>query len=418
MLIICVPTALEVCLYEYRAGISSSQSAGVDSTMLISERFAQQHDTAVAAMQKQHATQVLFVSHSSDYGVFKVGSHHLTRELARMGLDVAHISTPYSLMHMLFARHPERSRLSRAGVRVDDAGVKHLLPRTVLPAQYSTSSYLSKAFRAVGMQRPRLVFVDQPLMLCEALFELGAVTVFRPTDLYFNRAARLLQLKYVKRFDAVAATSEEVLAALPSVAGQKRTVIPNGVEYSRFVTAEGTAVRSGAVYVGALDNRFDWQAVLSMAQAFPGLKISVVGPVATTVPDLPVNIELRGPMPYRDIPHYLAGFSIGLLPLSADPSNVGRSPMKLFEYLAAGLQVVATGVPGLTSRSDLPGCFFYTDSTKAPAALARAMKIQGINAAGREAARAQDWREKARQLLRFAQSSALPATVGANCVAK
>jgi len=402
-------------VYEYRAGISTSQSDDVESS---AERFAQQHDVAVAAVQNEQPTQVLFVSHSSDYGVFKVGSHHLTRELARMGLEVAHISTPYSMGHMLFARHPERSRLSRAGVRVDDAGVKHLLPRTVLPAQYSTSSYLSKAINTLGMQRPRLVFVDQPLMLCEALFELGAITVFRPTDLNFSRAARLLQSKYVKRFDAVAATSEEVLAALPSVAGQKRTVIPNGVEYSRFVTAEGSAARSGAVYVGALDNRFDWHAVISMALAFPELNISVVGPVATAVPALPVNIELRGPMPYRDVPQYLAGFSIGLLPLSTDPSNAGRSPMKLFEYLAAGLQVVATGVPGLTSRSDLPGCFFYSDCTEAPAALARALKIQGINAAGRESARAQDWREKAKQLLRFAQSSALPDTVGANGVAK
>lgn len=255
------------------------------------------------------------------------------------------------------------------------------------------------------MQRPQFVFVDQPLMLCEALFHLGAATIYRPTDLYFGGAPRRLQSKYVERFDAVAATSAQVLAALPAVPGQKRTVIPNGVEYAAFATVDAAARRSGAVYVGALDSRFDWQAIVAMAQARPELEISLVGPLASTVPALPDNVKLRGPIHYPDIPRYLAGFSIGLLPLSADPSNAGRSPMKLFEYLAAGLHVVATGVPGLTSRSDLPGCFFYSDSTDATAALERAVTTKGINAAGRESARAQDWREKAKQLLQFAQSS-------------
>jgi teichuronic acid biosynthesis glycosyltransferase TuaH len=408
-------------VYEYRAGVSASQSAGVDSRARGACGFAQHHVGAVAALQDQQMAKILFVSHSYDDGVFKVGSHHLTREMARMGLDVAHISTPYSMMHALrAARDPERSRLARAGVRLDGAGVKHLIPTTILPAQYNSSSYLSRAFKAVGMERPQFVFVDQPLMLCDSLFRLGAVTVYRPTDLYFSRAATRLQSKYVERFNAVAATSAEVLAALPAVPGQRRTVIPNGVEYSRFVAVDAAAARAGAVYVGALDSRFDWRAVVAMARAFPDLEISLVGPVASPVPDLPANIQLRGPMHYAQIPRFLARFSIGLLPLSADPSNAGRSPMKLFEYLAAGLYVVATGVRALTSRTDLPGCFFYSDESDASVALERAVSTDGINAAGMESARAQDWREKAVQVLQFAQSSgtALPATRGANCIAK
>jgi teichuronic acid biosynthesis glycosyltransferase TuaH len=125
-------------------------------------------------------------------------------------------------------------------------------------------------------------------------------------------------------------------------------------------------------------------------------------------------------MDYEAVPQYLARFSIGLLPLSTDPSNVGRSPMKLFEYLAAGLHVVATAVRGLTSRPDLPGCFFYADRTEAHDALARAMAAEGANTAGIESARAQDWREKAKQLLHFAQSTGvpLPATRGADCIAR
>jgi len=256
------------------------------------------------------------------------------------------------------------------------------------------------------MERPHFVFIDQPLMLCDALFGLGATTIYRPTDLYFSRPALRLISKYVSRFDAVAATSEAVLASLAPVPGQKRTVIPNGVEYSRFLATDLSALRSGAVYVGALDSRFDWEAIVRMAQAFANLEFSLVGPVTVTAPELPFNVKLQGPMKYQDIPEYLRRFSIGLLPLSADPSNVGRSPMKLFEYLAAGLYVVATGVGGLTSRADLRGCFFYTDKTDAHLALERAMAAGGMNTEGMESARAQDWQEKAKQLLQFAQDVA------------
>jgi teichuronic acid biosynthesis glycosyltransferase TuaH len=376
---------------------------------------------AVSSPANQPLTKILFVSHTYAEGVFKVGSHHLTRELARMGLDVAHISTPFSMAHALFApREPQRNRLVREGVRVDESGVRHLIPRSILPAQYSSAAYLARALKAVAMERPQLVFVDQPLMLCGMLFNLGATTIYRPTDLYLEGPARRLQSGYVGRFNGVAATSEEVLGKLPTVSGQRRTVIPNGVEYSRFRAADAATLRAGAVYVGALDHRFDWDAVTSMGRAFPNLKISLVGPVTSVPAGLPTNVEIRGPMDYAAIPQYLARFSIGLLPLSTDPSNVGRSPMKLFEYLAAGLHVVATGVRGLTSRTDLPGCFFYADGTEAHDALARAMAADGVNTAGIESARAQDWREKAKQLLHFAQSTGAPltATRGADCIAR
>lgn len=364
------------------------------------------------------SNRVLFLSHTYDDGVFKVGSHHLARELALMGMDVAHVSTPFSTAHALFAANqPERKKQAGEGVRIDANGVKHLVPASLLPAQYSTASYLVRAMKAVGMDRPGLIFVDQPLMLCKMIFETGATTIYRPTDLYLHGAARRLQSKYVHRCSGVAATSRKVLESLPEVSGQSRIVIPNGVEYSRFRITAPAAPRTGAVYVGALDSRFDWNAVIAMARAYPSLKISLVGPVSTVPQGLPPNVEIKGPMSYQDIPNHLARFSVGLLPLSDDPSNAGRSPMKLFEYLAAGLYVVATAVRGLTERTDLPGCFFYGGRDQAADTLGRALAVHGSNTAGVESARAQDWCEKARQLLNFARSQGAVMSREADCVA-
>jgi teichuronic acid biosynthesis glycosyltransferase TuaH len=377
-----------------------------EGTSVNESGYARHHVGATAASPGPHC-RILFVSHTHDSGVFKVGSHHLVREMARMGQEVAHISTPFSLAHRLLARKQlDRRKLVQAGARVDADGVRHLIPRTLLPAQYGAGAYLEKALRIVRMEQPQYVFVDQPLMLCDNLFNLGAITIYRPTDLYLGGSARRLQSCYIERFDAVAATSSEVLRSLPAAAGQPRTVIPNGVEYSRFRASGTLESRSGAVYVGALDARFDWDAVAALARAHPNLRIALVGPADTVPAQLPANVAICGAMNYRDIPRYLQQFSVGLLPLSNSPLNAGRSPMKLFEYLAAGLHVVARGLPALTARDDLHGCFFYSGAEDAPRAMAAAIAVTGPNSKGMDAARAHDWQRKAQQLLDFAATSA------------
>jgi len=350
--------------------------------------------------------KVLFISHTFDHGVFKVGSHHLTREMSRLGMEVAHVTTPFSIAHFLFSRSEvERRRLALCGVRIDADGVKHLIPRTVLPAQYSSDAYLHQALRDVDMERPDYLFLDQPLMLSADLLSRATIAVYRPTDLYLHGMAWHLQTKYVQRFTAVAATSHEVLSSLTPTLNQPRTVIPNGVEYSRFAAPGLPAVRNGVVYVGAFDSRFDWTTVIHMARSLPAIPFSLVGPGALPPGNLPANMRVIGAMKYEDVPQYLRRFAVGLLPLSSDPQNAGRSPMKLFEYLASGLHVVATGLSGLIGRTDLPGVLFYSNPDDAVGALTDALAIGGSNAAGIESARAQDWSVKAKQLLSFANSA-------------
>jgi hypothetical protein len=64
--------------------------------------------------------RMVFASHTASIGVFRVGSHHLSRELSRMGNDVVHVSTPVSLAHLAKVRDPVvRSRLDASRHRRD-----------------------------------------------------------------------------------------------------------------------------------------------------------------------------------------------------------------------------------------------------------------------------------------------------------
>ena len=72
----------------------------------------------------------------------------------------------------------------------------------------------------------------------------------------------------------------------------------------------------------------------------------------TAIADSP-NIHLLGPRPYAELPAYLRGADVGLIPALINDYTRAMFPMKFFEYLAAGLPVVATPLPALESHAGL-----------------------------------------------------------------
>jgi glycosyltransferase involved in cell wall biosynthesis len=60
------------------------------------------------------------------------------------------------------------------------------------------------------------------------------------------------------------------------------------------------------------------------------------------------RVELRGHVPYDRVPHALAAASVALLPLPDEPvARLFTSPLKLFDYMAAGVPIVASDLPAL-----------------------------------------------------------------------
>jgi glycosyltransferase involved in cell wall biosynthesis len=59
------------------------------------------------------------------------------------------------------------------------------------------------------------------------------------------------------------------------------------------------------------------------------------------------NVHWIGARPYSDLPKYVAAFDVGLIPYLSNAYTRSCFPLKLYEYLAAGKPVVATGVPEL-----------------------------------------------------------------------
>jgi UDP-galactopyranose mutase len=100
-------------------------------------------------------------------------------------------------------------------------------------------------------------------------------------------------------------------------------------------------------FYGVIDERMDLDILDAMARAHPEWQIVMVGPVVKIDPEsLPrhPNLHFLGQKTYGELPSYLAGWDVCLLPFAQNESTRFISPTKTLEYMAAELPIVSTPI--------------------------------------------------------------------------
>jgi UDP-galactopyranose mutase len=100
-------------------------------------------------------------------------------------------------------------------------------------------------------------------------------------------------------------------------------------------------------FYGVIDERFDTELLDKVAAARPDWSFVMVGPVVKIAEDeLPKrpNIHYLGGKTYGQLPSYLAGWDVALMPFAMNESTQFISPTKTPEYLAGGKAVVSTPI--------------------------------------------------------------------------
>jgi glycosyltransferase involved in cell wall biosynthesis len=105
-------------------------------------------------------------------------------------------------------------------------------------------------------------------------------------------------------------------------------------------------------FVGFVDGRLDTKLYESLAALKPEWSFVIVGPFDEKKLDLSrlrhmSNVYFLGKRTLAELPAYLKGFSVCTIPYIRNRLSDSIFPLKLFEYLAAGRQVVATALPDL-----------------------------------------------------------------------
>ena len=100
-------------------------------------------------------------------------------------------------------------------------------------------------------------------------------------------------------------------------------------------------------FAGVIDERLDIDLVARVAEAKPDWHFVMIGPVVkidpASLPQLP-NIHYLGGKDYKDLPKYIAGWDVAIIPFAMNESTKFISPTKTPEYLAAGKPVISTPI--------------------------------------------------------------------------
>ena len=225
-----------------------------------------------------------------------------------------------------------------------------------------------RAARKLGMKAPVLwAYVPQAEVLLDVLDP--ALVVYHCVDDVAAQKGvdaesfRAAEERFARRADLV-------LASAPALAERMRTLsghvlyAPNVADTPTFVKAlepgpVDPAVealpRPRLVFQGAIvATKLDVALIADVARLRPDWSVVLVGPVGAGDPggDLsPLegapNIHLVGPRPAGELPQVLRGADAGLIPYAINDLTRSVFPMKVYEYLAAGLPVLATPLPAL-----------------------------------------------------------------------
>lgn len=163
---------------------------------------------------------------------------------------------------------------------------------------------------------------------------------------------------------------------------------PSGVDAEHFHTARKSAKEpadqssiSGPKlgYYGVIDERLDLDLIATVAGQRPNMSFIFIGPITKTAPeDLPqaANIHYLGPKHYGELPSYVSGWDVALMPFALNESTQFISPTKTPEYLAAGRPVVSTPIRDVVRHyGDVESVFVAPDATHFAAACDAALAM-------------------------------------------
>jgi UDP-galactopyranose mutase len=165
---------------------------------------------------------------------------------------------------------------------------------------------------------------------------------------------------------------------------------------ARFITespgAQSAIKRPRLGFAGVIDERMDLDLIAEVAAMRPEWQFVMLGPVVKidpgALPQRP-NIHYLGQVRYEDLPAYMAGWDVALIPFALNDATRFISPTKTPEYLAAGRRVVSTPINDVAHTYGSNGLVRIADG---PVEFAAAI-AESLNQAGGEQA-SNDWLER------------------------
>lgn len=325
------------------------------------------------------------VAFANDWGTDPTSKHHVMRLLSEH-TDVLWVESSGMRVPSL-ARGGDLRRIG-AKLRKMTGGARRALPRlTVLnpPALPLPGSRVARSLNAtlyarsiertlaaMGHREPPLLWVYTPTVarylprLRRGALVYHCVDRWWEFEEYDGVEMRACHEILCREADHVFASAKALEAdCLPHTS--RVSYLPHGVQWEHFRTAVEPAgpVRPAdlpsdgpiAGFFGLLDAWVDQDLLVAIARRIAPKPLVLVGHARVDVARLEAepNIHLLGRKPFAELPAYATAFDVGLIPFAVNELTTAVNPIKLREYLSAGLPVVSTALPELVPFANRPG---------------------------------------------------------------
>jgi glycosyltransferase involved in cell wall biosynthesis len=218
-----------------------------------------------------------------------------------------------------------------------------------------------------------------------------------------------LERQLIRKADLVIVSSEK-LRQTKSVDNPHTTLVRHGVAYEHFrkALAAETQVPDDVArlpkpvigYFGLMaEDWIDIDLMVHVAKHFSGGSMVLLGKVTTDLSRLTAlpNVHLLGRKPFAELPAYCKAFDVAMNPFPINEVTLSSNPLKVREYLAAGLPVVSTRIPEVEVVKQVR----IADTKEGfVAAIEEALRSPGPRAERSESMRGESWEAKLEEVRR------------------
>ncbi len=331
---------------------------------------------------------------------------HALRVLRKVGRGLIPVSPTLHQLTPLVIPGASRPSLSRLHERLVIAQIRRAVAR-LDPARRKPIQVWTFA--------PDVPFLAGALD--EECFIYYCVDEFTLFDGFDARRIADLERRQLARADLVI-TSAETLYENRRTRHPNVVLVRHGVEFDHFAAAWRKRLpppqdlaeipRPLFGYVGLIHHWVDVELLAETARKRPYYSFVLIGDVRTDVTPLRDldNVFLLGRRPYADLPAYCSAFAAGLMLFRQNELSRHVNPIKMAEYLAAGLPVISTPLP---EAARFPGPIRFAASPRAFARACDAVLTARETLDRAAIARCvadQDWNAKVEHISQLVQSAA------------